>query len=65
MRAPTWTTEHATAVRQAREAHPRWGKDKLAVVLRRAGIDLSVSMVGRILTRLKRTGQLHEAPVTR
>jgi|tagenome__1003787_1003787.scaffolds.fasta_scaffold20555502_1 hypothetical protein len=30
----------------------RWGKRKLAVLLRREGIDVSVSRVGRILTRL-------------
>jgi len=29
-----------------------WGKRKLAVLLRREGIDVSVSMVGRILTKL-------------
>ena len=48
------------AVRQVRERHPRWGKDKLAVVLRREGILLSVSMVGRILVDLKRRGVLQE-----
>jgi len=53
-RRPTWTAAQAEAVRRAREAHPRWGKDKLAVVLRRAGVRLSVSMVGRILAELKR-----------
>ncbi len=53
-RRPTWTAAQAEAVRQAREAHPRWGKDKLAVVLRAQGIRLSVSMVGRILAELKR-----------
>ena len=34
-------------------AYPRWGKDKLRVLLRREGIVLSVSMVGRILARLR------------
>jgi transposase InsO family protein len=59
-RRPTWTAAQAEAVRAAREAHPRWGKDKLAVVLRRDGIVLSVSMVGRILTALQRRGVLVE-----
>lgn len=59
-RRPTWTAAQAEAVRQAREAHPRWGKDKLAVVLRRDGIALSVSMIGRILGDLKRRGVLVE-----
>lgn len=48
-RRPTWTAAQAEAVRRAREAHPRRGKDKLAGVLRREGTALSVSMVGRIL----------------
>jgi hypothetical protein len=43
-----------------RERYPRWGKDKLAVLLRRAGIVLSVSMIGRILSRLRRSGELRE-----
>ena len=41
-------------------SYPRWGKDKLVVLLRREGIHLSVSMVGRILGRLRRTGELRE-----
>lgn len=60
VRQPTWTAELAAAVRALREANPRWGKDKLTPLLRRAGWTVSVSMVGRILTHLKQTGQLHE-----
>ena len=36
------------------------GKDKLVVLLRRAGTRLSCSMVGRILARLRRNGELRE-----
>ena len=39
-----------------------WGKDKLAVLLRRQKVVISVSMVGRILTRLKQHGRLVEPP---
>jgi transposase InsO family protein len=59
-RRPTWTAEQAAAVLAARERSPRWGKDKLAVVLRRDGIVLAVSMIGRILRDLKRRGVLVE-----
>jgi transposase InsO family protein len=59
-RRPTWTLEQLRAVKAVRERYPRWGKDKLRVLLRRAGIVLSVSMVGRILARLRRSGELHE-----
>ena len=44
--------------------YPRWGKDKLAVLLLREGVRVSISMVGRILTRLKARGLLKEAPHT-
>jgi len=64
-RRRTWTAAQAEAVRAAREAHPRWGKDKLAVVLRREGMVLSVSMIGRILAELKRRGVLIEPKTTR
>ncbi len=59
-RRPTWTLEQLVAVRRLRERYPRWGKDKLRVLLRREGIVLSTSMVGRILARLRATGELRE-----
>lgn len=57
-RQPTWTLPQQAAVLRLRELYPRWGKDKLVVLLRREGVALSTSMVGRILTHLKRRGQL-------
>jgi len=59
-RRPTWTVAQVEAVRGLRERYPRWGKAKLRVLLRREGIGLSVSMVGRILAYLRRRGVLHE-----
>jgi len=61
-RRPTWTAEQAEQVRRLREQYPRWGKDKLAVLLWREGWKVSVSMVGRILTFLRQRGAL-TAPV--
>jgi transposase InsO family protein len=58
VRQPTWSKELEQAVLALREEHPRWGKDKLAVLLRHQGYEASVSMVGRILTRLKSRGRL-------
>ncbi len=63
VRARTWTAAQVAAVQAAREAYPRWGKDKLAVVLRRQGMVLSVSMIGRMLADLKRRNVLVEAPM--
>lgn len=59
-RRPTWTLVELRAVRRLRKRYPRWGKDKLAVLLRREGLRLSVSMIGRILVRLRATGELRE-----
>lgn len=59
-RRRTWTTEEIEAVRKLRNRFPRWGKQKLAVVLGRKRWKLSASRVGRILAYLKRTGKLKE-----
>ena len=59
-RQPTWTPELAEQLLRLRRQYPRWGKDKLAVLLRREGRAVSTSMVGRILTHLKRRGLLVE-----
>ena len=59
-RRPTWTLDQLAAVRSIRERYPRWGKDKLRVLLARDGVHLSTSIVGRILARLRHTGALHE-----
>ncbi len=62
VRQPTWSAELAQAVLRLREQYPRWGKDKLVVLLRRQGQGVSTSMVGRILARLKARGSLREPP---
>jgi transposase len=51
LRQPSWSAAPEQAVLKL-----RWGKDKLAVLLRAEGCAVSVSMVGRILTRPKRRG---------
>jgi putative transposase len=60
VRKPEWSQELAQAVKNLREQYPRWGKDKLAVLLGQRGWHTSVSTVGRILARLKQRGQLVE-----
>lgn len=60
VRQPTWSAETAQAVLRLREEYPRWGKEKLAVLMRGKGIKVSASMVGRILKRLKNRGALKE-----
>ena len=59
-RQATWCAELERSVLRLREQYPRWGKDKLVVLLRREAITVSVSMVGRILKHLKDSGELIE-----
>jgi putative transposase len=61
-RRPTWSFLLEEKVLRLRLQFPRWGKDKLVVLLRRQGREVSTSMVGRILVHLKRQGRLVEAP---
>ena len=52
-------------IERLRADDPMWGKRKLAVLLRREGIDVSVSMVGRILTKLIARGVVTPVPMLR
>lgn len=58
VRQPTWGAALEARVLQLRQENPRWGKDMLTPILRREGTAVSVSMVGRILGRLKQQGRL-------
>jgi transposase InsO family protein len=61
-RRPPWTPQLVAQVLSLRQRYPRWGKDKLVVLLREQGVAVSTSMVGRILCYLKTHGRLHEPP---
>ena len=63
-RRPTNSPELVQAVINMRERWPRTGKYKLVVLLRREGIEVSASMVGRILGRAKARGYLREPVYT-
>jgi len=62
VRQPTWAPALAERVLSLRQQYPRWGKDKLVVLLAREKCRVSTSMVGRILVYGKRRGVLHEPP---
>lgn len=47
-------------VQKLRQEYPRWGKEKLAVLLKREGIKISGSTVGRVMNRLRARGVLVE-----
>jgi transposase InsO family protein len=63
VRQPTASPELVEAVLKLREERPRWGKEKLAELLRGQGYQVSSSMVGRTIRRLKERGILRE-PIT-
>jgi len=60
LRQPTYSTKMVERILKLREEYPRWGKDKLVVLLHRQGFNCSASMVGRILHKLKERGVLKE-----
>jgi len=62
VRQPTWASDLAEGVLALRKQYPRWGKDKLVVLLCREKCAVSTSMVWRILAHLKQRGVLHEPP---
>jgi putative transposase len=60
VRQPAYSARLVASVLQLREEYPRWGKDKLVILLRREGFTCSASTVGRILKKLKERGALKE-----
>jgi putative transposase len=65
LRRPCWTPALAETVAALRADNPMWGKRKLAVVLRREGLGVSISTVGRILRRLMDRGVVIPVPTLR
>lgn len=64
-RRPQWTPALAQAVEELRADNPMWGKKKLACLLRREGLAVSVSTVGRILNSLMIRGLVMPVPTLR
>jgi putative transposase len=60
VRLPQTPTKVVERILELRNRYPRWGKDKLVVLLRREGIHISSSTVGRAMNRLKARGLLVE-----
>lgn len=60
LRQPKWTPLLKQAVKRLREHYPRWGKNKLAVLLRAEGTQATPSTIGRILRFLKQRKELVE-----
>jgi putative transposase len=65
LRKRQWTHELVRAVEELRNDNPMWGKRKIAVLLRREGIEVSISTAGRILAHLVARGAVVAVPVLR
>lgn len=60
VRQPMTPASVQDRILELRTKYPRWGKDKLVVLLRKEGIRVSTSTVGRVMKRLKDRGVLVE-----
>ena len=60
VRQPQTPVRVVERIQKLREQYPRWGREKLAVLLRREGIEISGSTVGRVMRRLRARGLLVE-----
>ena len=60
VREPETPEDIQERIRKLRTRYPRWGRKKLAVLLKREGIEISASTVGRIINKLKERGLLVE-----
>jgi putative transposase len=64
-RKQQWTAAQEQAVLRVRNAHPRYGKQRIRILLAREGITLSASAIGRILASLRRRTLLIEPRTVR
>ncbi len=60
VRQPRTPVRVVERILELRTRYPRWGKNKLVVLLGREGIKVSASTVGRIMNKLKARGVLVE-----
>jgi len=60
LRIPTTPPSLVSLIQSLREQYPRWGKEKIARLMWKQGHPVSVSTVGRTITRLKARGVLRE-----
>lgn len=62
VRQPPTPMAVITRLRVLRHQYPRWGREKLRILLRREGLTLSAKTIDRVLARLCATGELVEPP---
>ncbi len=57
---PQWPLALKQAILRLTEQYPRWGKNKLVVLLQNEGFEVCAPTVGRILSSVRQRGQLIE-----
>jgi putative transposase len=62
VRQPTTPGRVVERIKTLREQYPRWGREKLRVLLAREAITVSAKTIDRVLRRLKARGLLVEPP---
>lgn len=65
VRRPTTPLDQVRRIRELREHYPRWGREKLRILLLREGLDVSAKTIDRTIARLRARGELHEPPTVR
>jgi putative transposase len=65
VRTPTTPSAVVIRIRQLREQYPRWGREKLRVLLGREGVEISGKTIDRTIARLRARGELREPRVVR
>ena len=60
MRQPQIPLTTVQRIQALREKYPRWGREKLRVLLEREGIHISAKSIDRVIARLKARGVLRE-----
>jgi transposase InsO family protein len=65
VRTPTTPPSVVIRIRQLREQYPRWGREKLRILLAREGISVSAKTIDRVMARLRVRGELREPRVVR
>jgi transposase InsO family protein len=65
VRTPLTPSAVVIRIRELRERYPRWGREKLRVLLEREHIAVSAKTIDRVLARLRARGELREPIVLR
>jgi len=65
VRRPTTPSAIVIRIRELREQYPRWGREKLRVLLAREDIRISAKTIDRTLARLRARGELREPRVVK